>query len=250
VKGSGGGRRWQRQRSFFFSPLLRCAVFFLCFSFSLSTRFLLSLQWMCDLPPVRSGSQWRGEARRQLRRFFFLPRVCCLCQQRPPLSILFLLPLSSRSSVSVVAAVVDGAVGGGGVVVAAMRQADGVCCSLFSSPPCRGASLCFSVFFFLSLLCLFFYFWTMMVLSGVTGRNGGGDGGSYADRSRWFFLSSPLFLCWFRLFFSVLSLSLHPQNSPVRSSFSHQKFPPESVVCFSPSPKFCPPFCWFLLWYL
>jgi hypothetical protein len=125
------------------------------------------------------------------------------------------------------AAVVDGTVGGGGVVVAAMRQAGGVCCSLFSSPLCRGASLCFSVFFFLSLLCLFFYFWTMMVLSRVTGRNGGGDGGSYADRSRWFFLSSPL-LC-FSVgfgFFSVLSLSLHPQNSPVRSSFSHQKFAP------------------------
>ena len=125
------------------------------------------------------------------------------------------------------AAVVDGTVGGGGVVVAAMRQAGGVCCNLFSSPLCRGASLCFSVFFFLSLLCLFFYFWTMMVLSRVTGRNGGGDGGSYADRSRWFFLSSPL-LC-FSVgfgFFSVLSLSLHPQNSPVRSSFSHQKFAP------------------------
>jgi len=46
VKGSGGGRRWLRRRSFFFSPLFRCAVFFLCFSFSLSTRFLPSLQWL------------------------------------------------------------------------------------------------------------------------------------------------------------------------------------------------------------
>nr|TKS08400.1 hypothetical protein D5086_0000104220 [Populus alba] len=27
-------------------------------------------------------------------------------------------------------------------------------------------------------------FWTMMVLSGVTGRNGGGDGGGYVDHSR------------------------------------------------------------------
>jgi len=35
VKGSGGGTRWLRRRSFFFSPLLRCAVFFLCFSFPL-----------------------------------------------------------------------------------------------------------------------------------------------------------------------------------------------------------------------
>jgi len=40
--------------------LLRCAGFFLCLWFSLSTRFLPSLQWMCGLPPVRSGSQWRG----------------------------------------------------------------------------------------------------------------------------------------------------------------------------------------------
>jgi hypothetical protein len=50
----------------------------------------------------------------------------------------------------------------------------------------------------------------MMVLSGVTGRNGGGggDGGGYADRSLWFFLSSPLFgfsLLCFQMF-SVFSL--------------------------------------------
>ena len=68
--------------------------------------------------------------------------------------------------------------------------------------------------------------------------------------------SSPL-LCFsvgFGFFF-VLSLSLHPQNSSVRSSLSHQKSPPvliflsaqkspsESVVCMSPSPKFCHPLC-------
>jgi hypothetical protein len=127
-----------------------------------------------------------------------------------------------------------------------------------SSSLCRDRSLYFSVFFFLSLLRLFFYFWTMMVVSGVTGRNSGGDGGGYADRSRWFFLSSVSLLV---STFSVLSLSLHPQNSSVRSSLSHQKFPlflsfslpknpPNSVVCFSLSPKFCPPHCWFLLWYL
>jgi hypothetical protein len=157
------------------------------------------------------------------------------------------------------AAVVDGTVGGGGVVVAAMRQAGGVCCSLFSSPLCRGASLCFSVFFFLSLLCLFFYFWTMMVLSRVTGRNGGGDGGSYADRSRWFFLSSPL-LCFsvgFGFFFCSFTL-LTPSKFPGSFVFFTPKIhpcsylslcpkiPPESVVCFSPSPKFCPPCFLFL----
>ncbi|KAJ6897864.1 hypothetical protein NC652_024631 [Populus alba x Populus x berolinensis] len=61
-----------------------------------------------------------------------------------------------------------------------------------------------------------------MVLLGVTGRNGGGDGGGYVNRSRWFFLSSVSLLV---SAFSVLSLSLHPQNSPVCSSLSHQKFP-------------------------
>jgi hypothetical protein len=48
----------------------------------------------------------------------------------------------------------------------------------------------------------------MMVLSGVTGRNGGGDGGGYADHRRWFFLSSPVFsfsLLCFQMF-SVFSL--------------------------------------------
>jgi len=64
------------------------------------------------------------------------------------------------------------------------------CCSLFSSSPCRGASLCFSVFFFLSLFCLFFYFWTLMVLSRVTGRNSGGDGGSSL---RWQAVSAAVF---------------------------------------------------------
>ena len=68
---SGGGRRWLRRRSFFFSPLIRCAVFFLCFSFSLSTRFLPSLQWMCGLPPVRSGSQWRGRGTAAAVAVFF-----------------------------------------------------------------------------------------------------------------------------------------------------------------------------------
>jgi len=117
-----------------------------------------------------------------------------------------------------------------------------------SSFLCRDRNLYFSVFFFLSLLRLFFYFWTIMVLSGVTRRNGGGDGGGFADRSRWFFLSSVSLLV---SAFSVFSLSLHPQNSPVRSSlhtknsplflsFSLPKNPPDSIVCFSLSPKFSP----------
>jgi len=102
-----------------------------------------------------------------------------------------------------------------------------------SSSLCRDHSLCFSVFFFLSLLHLFFYFWTMMVLSGVTGRNSGGDGGGYADRSRWFFLSSVSLLV---SAFSVLSLSLHPQNSSIRSSLSHQKFPPVLIFLSAQKP--------------
>jgi len=92
-----------------------------------------------------------------------------------------------------------------------------------------------------------------MVLSGVTGRNGGGDGGSYADRSWWFFLSSPL-LCFsfgfgfFLFFHSPYTLKIprfvrlfHTKNSPLFLSFSLPKIPPEYVVCFSPSPKFPPP---------
>ena len=62
---------WLRRRSFFFSPLLRCVVFFLCFSFSLSTRFHPSLQWMCGLPPVCSGSQWRGRGTAAAAVVFF-----------------------------------------------------------------------------------------------------------------------------------------------------------------------------------
>jgi hypothetical protein len=64
VKGNGGGRRWLRRRSFFFSPLLRCAVFFLCFSFSLSTRFLLPF----SLTVAQGGGEERtgGGSRRAL----------------------------------------------------------------------------------------------------------------------------------------------------------------------------------------
>jgi hypothetical protein len=68
---------------------------------------------------------------------------------------------------------------------------------------------------------------------GVTGRNSGGDGGGYADRSRWFFLSSVSLLV---SAFSVLSLSLHPQNSSVRSSLSHQKLPPVLIFLSAQKP--------------
>jgi len=89
--GSDSGRWWLKRRSFFFSPLLRCAGFFLCFSFSLSTRFPPSLQWICGLPPVCSGSQWRGRGTAAAAAVFLLLGVCCLCQQRPPLSVVAVL---------------------------------------------------------------------------------------------------------------------------------------------------------------
>ena len=100
MKGSGGGRRWLRRRSFFFSPLLRCAVFFLCFSFSLSTRFLLPF----SLTVAQGGGEERtgGGSRRALR----ILGCCCgssslvyiffLCHS-PFSPLLLLFPLLSVS---------------------------------------------------------------------------------------------------------------------------------------------------------
>ena len=50
---------------------------------------------------------------------------------------------------------------------------------------------------------------------------GGGAPPPLFSSSSVIFSLVPLFLCWFR-FFSVLSLSFHPQNPLVRSSLSHQ----------------------------
>ncbi|KAJ6949735.1 hypothetical protein NC651_003649 [Populus alba x Populus x berolinensis] len=54
-----------------------------------------------------------------------------------------------------------------------------------------------------------------MVLLGVTGKNGGGYGGGYADRSCG--SSSPLFLCWFQpfLFFHSPCTLKIPQLVPL-----------------------------------
>jgi len=111
VKGSGGGRRWLRRRSFFFSPLLRCAVFFLCFSFSLSTRFLLPFL----LTVAEGGGEERtgGGSRRALRVL-----GCCCGSSSSRFysshgflslgSVLFLFSLSGSASV--------GSADGGGMV--------------------------------------------------------------------------------------------------------------------------------------
>jgi len=84
VKGSGGGTRWLRRRSFFFSPLLRCAVFFLFFSFSLSTRSLLPFS--LTVAQGRGEERTGGGSRRALRVL-----RCCggssssRCGSSPPL---------------------------------------------------------------------------------------------------------------------------------------------------------------------
>jgi len=121
----------------------------------------------------------------------------------------------------------------------------------FFSFPCRGTSLCFSVFFFLSLLCLFFYLWTMMVLSRVTGRNGGGDGGNYADCSRWFFLLSSISLLVSAFFYSFTLFT--SSKFPGSFLFFTPKIPPCSYLSLCPKlplnlsfaylllQNFCPP---------
>jgi len=103
-----------------------------------------------------------------------------------------------------------------------------------SSSLCRDRSLCFSVFFFLSLLRLFFYFWTMMVVSGWLG--GTVEAMVAAMRTAAGGSSSPLFLCWFRLFLffhSPCTLKIprfvplfHTKNYPLFLSFSLPKNPP------------------------
>jgi len=100
VKGSGGGTRWLRRRSFFFSPLLRCAVFFLCFSFSLSTRSLLPFS--LTVAQGRGEERTGGGSRRALRVL-----RCCggssssRCGSSPPL-VFFLSVLFCSSSPSLV----------------------------------------------------------------------------------------------------------------------------------------------------
>jgi hypothetical protein len=76
-----GGRRWFS----FFSPLLRCAVFFLCFLFPLSTVFLPLCSGFVVVLLVQVVAAKRktgGGLRRTLLRllciffFFLLPSVC------------------------------------------------------------------------------------------------------------------------------------------------------------------------------
>jgi len=105
VKGSSGGRRWLRRRSFFFSPLLRCAVFFLCFSFSLPLFFLLPAgivavafggsKWSCCGGGGGGMAMLDGGGRRPLWR----ERSSCWEPENPPcfcfVPSLFLFFLSS-----------------------------------------------------------------------------------------------------------------------------------------------------------
>ena len=79
---------------FLLLPSASLCYFFLCFSFSLSTKFLPFLYQLCGLPPVRSGSQWLGRGTTLAAMFFFffflecvasinnvllsLPWLCCL----------------------------------------------------------------------------------------------------------------------------------------------------------------------------
>jgi len=141
---------------------------------------------------------WSGKARLWLSVVVeggdvFLPSLLSSVSLLSPLSSVFFFvifsfsPLSLRGCQRRLDMAVSAAVRW---FVVAVERKHGGSCSCSSSSPCRGASLCFSVFLFLSLLCLFFYFWTLMVLSGVTGRNSGGDGGSSL---RWRAVSAAVF---------------------------------------------------------
>ena len=83
---------------------------FLPLFFVLSVNKVSSLSAVDVWPP--SCSQWitvAGERHGGSCCGFFLFPVCCLCQQRPPLSVLFLLPLSGSVGV--------GSADGGGMAV-------------------------------------------------------------------------------------------------------------------------------------
>jgi len=268
VKGSGGGRRWLRRRSFFFSPLLRCAVFFLCFLFSLSTRFLLPF----SLTVAQGGGEERigGGSRRALRvlgcccgssssRFYSSPGFLSLG------SVLFLFSLSGSAGVGSAngggMAVLDG--GGrrprwrgstGAVPSPGVRNgpSSSLCSDaqyLFFSSPCMLSLslLCLPqklLFLFRFLLCCC---WWQLLL--VTRQNDGGaasNGGGRETRERdelLFFSPILLFFCSFLLFSRQLKSSLLCSSTllsfskilppSVRSSLS-QKNRPHLCFLFSP----------------
>ncbi|KAJ6866122.1 hypothetical protein NC652_037616 [Populus alba x Populus x berolinensis] len=135
-----------------------------------------------------------------LQFFFLLPTAFCYLCPSPSFVLLFpvyglavveepavsvfssLFVMSYFSSPSLVLLALAMLMVAGWVVVAEMRLAGGACCSLFSSPACRGASLCFSVFLFLSILCLFFYLLD----------DDGAVGGDWEERwRRWWRLCGP-----------------------------------------------------------
>ena len=182
--------------------LLLSLCFLLCCFF-----FLFLLSSSVSLLGATSGcgeeeQRWRCRAEGGRRWFFFFP------PSTPPL-VFFLSVLFCFSSPSLVL-----------LALAALMVAEWRCwmvvaewlCSQWMAMPDGGSAL--------SLLCVFFCVFLLLPISvscsyvssssfflledgsrwsccGATGRNGGGG---YADHSRWFFLSSPLFGFLFSVF--------------------------------------------------
>jgi hypothetical protein len=231
--GSEGGRGGGCPFSSSF-PVFFALLFFFLFLLSSSVS-LLGATGGCR----EEEQRWRCRAEGGRRWFFFFP------PSTPPL-VFFLSVMFCFSSPSLVL-----------LALAALVVAEWRCwmvvaewlCSQWMAMPDGGSAL--------SLLCVFFVFLLLPVsvscssvssssfflledglrwsCCGATGRNGGGG---YADHSRWFFLSSPLFgfsLLCFQMF-SVFSpfKTIPPPLTMSFASLIHQNFAPPLLSCNLP----------------
>jgi hypothetical protein len=220
---------------FFFFPCVFCSVVFFFLFLLSSSVSLLGATGGCR----EEEQRWRCRAEGGRRWFFFFP------PSTPPL-VFFLSVMFCFSSPSLVL-----------LALAALVVAEWRCwmvvaewlCSQWMAMPDGGSAL--------SLLCVFFVFLLLPVsvscssvssssfflledglrwsCCGATGRNGGGG---YADHSRWFFLSSPLFgfsLLCFQMF-SVFSpfKTIPPPLTMSFASLIHQNFAPPLLSCNLP----------------